>query len=151
MVWLTPPKKGKTSQKEIDRFADKWMDAGKGKPETLDYLKDFKTHIQKDSVPLSKNFLSGHATVSEDSVDGKPAWKITSADKKFNAWVTRNNNYDLLKLTGNGLGNALDPKAGSDHKSDDEVTFSDINKDFGIKKPTGSELADLSESDKSSK
>lgn len=113
------------------KLADKWIETGKASGDS--FFTDMKKDIQDDSNATVKKFLSDKATVTEDKVDGKDAWKITSEDKKATAWVSKDDNYDLLKLSGAEFNSK---QTGSDKSKLDEVKFSDYNKDFNIKAPS---------------
>lgn len=122
-----------TMSSMYDKMADKWIETGKASSDSS-FFKDMKKDIQDDSDEVNKKLLSDKATVEEDSVDGKDAWKITSEDKKAIAWVSADDKYDLLKLSGVDFSSS----SGTDSSKSklNEATFSDVDKDFGIKAPS---------------
>ena len=130
LIEETAKGQGSANSAMVSKMADKWLETGPATPSdfVLKKLQDDLTDPQdKDTKKLSANT----AKVTSDTVNGKDAWKITSDQKKAIAWVSADGKYDLLKLSGSRLSES----GGSSKDKIDEVTFSDYNKNFDIKKP----------------
>lgn len=129
-----------TSSTDTDKamgkaMADKWVEIPSSTTSELALTQSFIKDMRDDSDDDSKKLLSDKATVTDDSVDGKDAWKITSEDKKLSVWVSQDDKRDLLKASG---------MEGSKKDSMSEVTFGDANKSFDIKAPSGAKsITDL--------
>ena len=136
-AFFTQSSSSSSSASNTDKMADKWLEmpadaqSNTGFKELIDSLKN-------DSSEPNKKLLSDKATVSEDKVDGKDAWKIQSEDKAVNAWVSQDESRDILKTE--GFDSAVSSAKDSSAKSDETmktVTFLSHDRDYGIKAPSG--------------
>lgn len=130
-----------TTSAMTSMMADKWVESPNNDSGSAnDTLKDLVKELKDDSNESNKKLLSDKATVTEDKVDGKDAWKIESEDKKVKAWVSKEDSRDVLKVEGWQGKN-------STSSSNDEmttVTFLSHDKDYGIKAPSGAKkMTDL--------
>lgn len=121
-------------------MADKWVESPESNSEDAsDTLKDLVKELKDDNNASNKKLLSDKATVTEEKVDGKDAWKIESEDKKVKAWVSKEDSRDVLKVEG--------WEAKTSSSSNDEMTtvnFLSHDKDYGIKAPSGAKkMTDL--------
>ena len=121
-------------------MADKWVESPESNSEDAsDTLKDLVKELKDDNNESNKKLLSDKATVTEEKVDGKDAWKIESEDKKVKAWVSKEDSRDVLKVEG--------WEAKTSSSSNDEMTtvnFLSHDKDYGIKAPSGAKkMTDL--------
>ena len=128
----TPDATDKAMQKAMK---GRWvqMPAGSRSEEDTAFAGGMIKDMRDDSDEDSKKLLSKDATVTADEVNGKEAWKISSKDKSLNAWVSADDKYDVLKVTGAGGKDAMST-----------MIFSDPNAKVDITKPAGAKnLAEL--------
>ena len=122
-------------------MADKWVESPNNDSGSADdTLKSLVKELKDDNNESNKKLLSDKATVTEDKVDGKDAWKIESEDKKVKAWVSKEDTRDVLKVEG------WEAKNSSSSSNDQmtTVTFVSHDKDYGIKAPSGAKkMTDL--------
>jgi len=69
----------------------------------------------------------GDGTLTPETLDGRPAYKIVSADGDTRAWVTTDDTHDLLKV--------VDEAAGTDDLG--TATFSRWNEKIAVPRPVG--------------
>lgn len=103
------------SEDEISRLIGTWvkMPASAMDAEDLDDLavKDVLEELRDDSDPKWRTLAASGATVTRETVQGHPAYRITGANMTTAVWVSDDGRYDLLQLTdadpgADGLGRA---------------------------------------------
>lgn len=137
-AFFTQTSSGSPAASNTDKIADKWLEMPADGSSNTGFKK-LIDNIKNDSSEPNKKLLSDKATVSEDKVDGKDAWKIQSEDKKVTAWVSQEDRRDILKTEGFDSASVAST-SGSSAKSDESmktVTFLSHDKDYGIKAPSG--------------
>ena len=83
-AFFTQTSSGSPAASNTDKIADKWLEMPADGSSNTGF-KELIDNIKNDSSEPNKKLLSDKATVSEDKVDGKDAWKIQSEDKKVTA------------------------------------------------------------------
>lgn len=119
------------SPQMASKMADKWLESPEKTTSKDNILKELVDELKDDNSASNKKLLSDKATVTEESVNGKNAWKITSEDKKTMAWVSQEASGDLLKIEG------WEGKSSSTKDALTGMTFPSHDKDYGIKAPAG--------------
>lgn len=138
--WKTAMGSSATTSAMTSLMADKWIESPQsGSSSSNDTLKDLVKELKDDNNASNKKLLSDKATVTDEKVDGRDAWKIESEDKKVKAWVSKEDSRDVLKVEG--------WEAKTSSSSNDEMTtvnFLSHDKDYGIKAPSGAKkMTDL--------
>ena len=131
---------GSINQSTIDKMKDTWIEMPSSTMSSQDkVLRDFVEQTRDDNRPGNKTLLSDKATVTEDKVNGKDAWKIVGEDKKTTVWVSADDKFDFLKARNYNT----ETKVSSSEELT-EYTVSNPNKEFSTGAPQGAKsLMDL--------
>lgn len=121
---------GSTNAAMASKAANIWLEVPESTSSSdSDTLSSLVKELRDDSKDTNKRLLSDKSTVSEDTVDGTQAWKITTEDEKTHAWVSQDDAHDVLKLDGAA-------EKGKENDAMNAMTFVSHDKDYGIKAPS---------------